>query len=129
MKLLPTFIGSAIAGAAAFAVWPELWKSYGIMGGWLAATICIGIMWYMNHWLGVIHNPEGKIWVDQGWAIGAAGIVWGAVRFGSPIAKCLPTLICLCVGGALAGIAASAVKRRLPRFNSPPNPAESVKRD
>ena len=25
-------------GAACFAIWPEMWKSYGIMGGWLATS-------------------------------------------------------------------------------------------
>ena len=35
------------------------------MGGWLAATLIIGIMWYMNHYHGAILNPPGKIWLDQ----------------------------------------------------------------
>ena len=46
---LSTFAGSAICGGFAFGIWPELWKTYGLMGGWLAATLIIGIMWYMNH--------------------------------------------------------------------------------
>jgi hypothetical protein len=122
-------VGSAICGAAAFAVWPELWKSYGIMGGWLAATVCISIMWYMNHYLGLIENPAGKIWVDQGWAIAAAGIVWGVVRFGAPLSHCLPTLICLAIGGALGGVAASYLKEVLPRFNSPKKAPEAIKEE
>lgn len=36
---LSTFIGSAICEGFAFCVWPELWKSYGIMGGWLACCL------------------------------------------------------------------------------------------
>ena len=47
---LSTFAGSAICGGFAFGIWPELWKTYGLMGGWLAATLIIGIMWYMNHY-------------------------------------------------------------------------------
>ena len=34
---LSTFAGSAICGGFAFGIWPELWKTYGLMGGWLAA--------------------------------------------------------------------------------------------
>ena len=64
---LSTFAGSAICGGFAFGIWPELWKTYGLMGGWLAATLIIGIMWYMNHYNGAILNPPGKIWLDQGW--------------------------------------------------------------
>ena len=41
---LSTFAGSAICGGFAFGIWPELWKTYGLMGGWLAATLIIGIM-------------------------------------------------------------------------------------
>ncbi len=114
-------IGSAICGALVFAIWPEMWKTYGIMGGWLAATILISISWYMNHWLGVIDNPEGKIWVDQGFAVCSAGIAWAIVRFDAIPLQCLPTLICLALGGALAGWATIYVKQVLPRF-APPAP-------
>ena len=116
MRLFSSFIGSAICGALVFAIWPEMWKSYGIMGGWLAATILISIAWYMNHWLGVIDNPGGKIWVDQGFAVCSAGIAWAIVRFEAVPLQCLPTLICLAIGGALAGWAAVHVKSVLPRF-------------
>lgn len=105
-KHLSTFIGSAICGGFAFCIWPELWKSYGIIGGWLAATLLIGIMWYMNHYNGIINNPNGKIWLDQGWCIGVAGIAWGVVRFKGDISMvltALPTLACCLVGGGLAG--------------------------
>ena len=102
-KYLSTFAGSAICGGFAFGIWPELWKTYGLMGGWLAATLIIGIMWYMNHYHGAILNPSGKIWLDQGWCIGSAGIV----RFQGDITNffyAVPTLICCLIGGALAGI-------------------------
>lgn len=78
------------------------------MGGWLAATLIIGIMWYMNHYNGAILNPEGHIWLDQGWCIGSAGIAWGIVRFQGDLANFLPaapTLICCLIGGTLAGVA------------------------
>lgn len=106
-QYLSTFAGSAICGGFAFGIWPELWKTYGLMGGWLAATLIIGIMWYMNHYNGAILNPPGKIWLDQGWCIGSAGITWGIVRFQGDITNffyAVPTLICCLIGGALAGI-------------------------
>ena len=112
---LSTFCGSAICGGFAFGIWPELWKSYGIMGGWIAATLIIGIMWYMNHYNGVISNPEGKIWLDQGWCIGAAGIAWGIVRFQgdlSAILLALPTLVCCLIGGSLAGVTVWIIRSR-----------------
>ena len=30
-KYLSTFAGSAICGGFAFGIWPELWKTYGLM--------------------------------------------------------------------------------------------------
>lgn len=117
MKYLSTVIGSAICGALVFGIWPEMWKSYGIMGGWLAAAILISIAWFMNHWLGIIHNPAGKIWADQGWAVGAAGIAWGMVRFGASFTGSIPTLICCLIGGGLAGVAAVAVSKGNPALD------------
>lgn len=112
-KYLSTFIGSAICGGFAFGIWPEMWKSYGLLGGWFAAVLIISIMWYMNHYKGAILNPAGKIWLDQGWAIGAAGITWGVVRFRgelSAVLSALPTLAFCIIGGILAGLAVWLVR-------------------
>lgn len=113
MKYVTTIIGSAICGALVFGIWPEMWKSYGIMGGWLAATIVISITWFMNHWLGTIRNPDGRIWVDQGWAVGSSGTAWAVVRFGADFVEAMPTLILCLIGGALGGIAAAAAKNHI----------------
>lgn len=121
---LGTFIGGMTAGALSFGVWPEMWKSYGIMGGFLTAVFVIGITWFMNHWIGVIENPDGKLWVDQGLPIFGAGVAWGVVRFWpvdggldyalGALAKVWPTLVCCLIGGALAGLAAHFVKQVAP---------------
>ena len=120
MKYLSSFVGAAILGALVFGIWPEMWKSYGIMGGWLAATILVSIGWYMNHRLEVIDNPPGQAWVDMGWAVGSAGVGWGLVRFypDAELHKALPTLICCLIGGGLAGVFAQAVKGRNRNFQS-----------
>ncbi len=113
MKYGSTVVGAAICGALCFGVWPEMWKSYGIMGGWLTSAIVIAICWYMNHWLAVMSNPPGRLWVDQGWAIGGAGIALAMVRFGAHFLRCVPVLLCCLAGGALAGGVALHVKRNL----------------
>ncbi|MGL4293604.1 MAG: Lin0368 family putative glycerol transporter subunit [Bacteroidales bacterium] len=113
-KYLSTFVGSAICGGFAFGIWPELWKTYGLIGGWAAATLIIGIMWYMNHYNGMIRNPEGKIWLDQGWCIGSAGIAWGIVRFQGDLSAfwdAFPTLVYCLIGGALAGVAVAVIRK------------------
>lgn len=112
-KYLSTFIGAAICGGFTFGIWPEMWKTYGLLGGWTAAVLIIGIMWFMNHYVGVIDNPSGKIWIDQGWCIGSGGIAWGIVRFGGDITAfflTVPTLLCCLIGGGLAGLAVWATR-------------------
>ena len=125
MKHVSTVIGSAICGALVFGIWPEMWKSYGIMGGWLAATILISIAWFMNHWLGVITNSDGRMWIDQGWAVGSAGVAWAIVRFypDKLLVDCLPVLGLCLIGGGLAGVAAFAVKKSIPAFQAPADDA------
>ena len=134
MRHLGTFIGSATVGALSFGVWPEMWKSYGIMGGFLTATFVIGICWFMNHYLGVIENRPGTLWVDQGLPIFGAGVAWGVVRFWpadggaayllGAIAKIWPTLLFCAIGGILAGVAAHFAKKSVPGWN----PAEEARK-
>jgi len=118
MKYVSTFIGAMIVGTLVFGIWPVMWKSYGIMGGWTAAFIIVGLCWFMNHWLGIFSNPDRTVWVDQGLAIAAAGIAWAMVRFGANFVDCLPTLILVAVGGAIGGVAAYLVKQHNPNFKS-----------
>ena len=123
-----TIIGAAICGALVFGIWPEMWKSYGILGGWAAAANLISIAWYRNHWVGIIFNPTGRLWVDQGWAVGTVGVAWAPVRFGGDfpaLLRCLPTLACCLIGGALAGIAASAIKKKHQAFTAPQEVVEN----
>ncbi len=72
-------------------------------------------MWYMNHYHGIIANPNGKIWLDQGWCIGSAGIAWGIVRFQGGFINFLdaaPTLVLCMVGGGAAGLLVCYLRRK-----------------
>ena len=124
-----TIIGASICGALVFGIWPEMWKSYGILGGWAAAAILISIAWYMNHWIGIIFNPEGlqtadgnamqfglihqgaraaAPWIDMGWAIGMG--LWVCSLLDSPkgqrgmlAVESAPRVLAVCVGGMIGG--------------------------
>jgi len=116
MKYASMFIGAMIVGALVYGIWPEMWKSYGIAGGWFAAVIIVGLCWFMNHWLGLFSNCERTLWVDQGLAIAAGGVAWAIVRFGADFGACVPTLCLVAIGGTIGGIAAYFVKQHNPNF-------------
>lgn len=118
MKYVSAFIGAMILGTMTYGIWPEMWMSYGIVGGWLSATILIGTGWYMCHWLEIIPNRDGGVWVDMGFAIGAAGISWSMVRFypDCEFTKAIPTFVFCVIGGGLAGVVAALVKKSNRKF-------------
>ncbi len=118
MKYVSSIAGSAVLGALVFGIWPEMWMSYGIAGGWFAATILVSIAWYMNHRLEIIHNPADEAWVDMGWAVGAAGVGWAMVRSypDCTLTKAAPTLVFVLIGAGLAGALAQKIKEQNKNF-------------
>jgi hypothetical protein len=117
-KYVGTALGAAIIAAMGFSIWPVLWQTFGVMGGYLAAVLVVTVMWYLNHRCGLMYNPPGAAWVDMAWGIAIGGVVWALVRrdFDVGLARALPTLACAVAGGALGGIAAEMVKRWHPSF-------------
>lgn len=119
-KYVSTAIGTAIIGAMGFAIWPVLWQTFGVMGGWLAAVLVVPVMWYLNHRCGLIYNAEGAAWVDMAWGIAVGGVTWALVHRGidCELSKAMPTLLCAVIGGSLGGIGAEIVKKNHPSFQS-----------
>ncbi|PKM56624.1 MAG: hypothetical protein CVU98_10295 [Firmicutes bacterium HGW-Firmicutes-3] len=108
MKQLGTFIGSMISGVLVFAVWGQLASGYGLLGGWFAALVVIGLAWSLCHYVGVIDNKDGAAWVDLGLPVGVAGTALGVFN-GVPLSHALPTLGILAVGAIFGGFAAAMV--------------------
>lgn len=109
MKLLGSLLGGAVAGIFVFAIWPPLWMTYGVFGGWIAGLVSIGPAWFLNHYVGAIYNPADGVWVDMAWGIGVAGTVWLIVKNGLALNAALPTLLCVGIGAILGGVAAAIV--------------------
>ncbi|MCT4597940.1 MAG: hypothetical protein N4A50_08725 [Vallitalea sp.] len=108
MRQLGTFIGSMISGILVFSVWGKLAGDYGLVGGWFAALVIIGLSWSICHYAGVIYNRDGAAWVDLGLPVGVAGTAVGVFN-GQPLVNALPTLGVLAIGAILGGIAAAIV--------------------
>jgi hypothetical protein len=110
VKNLSSIIGFAIAGIFVMSVWGAFAEAYGIFGGWFAGLMIISIMWFMNHFLGVVVN-EGAF-VDMAAGIGICGTMRDVFLLGpeAGIAS-LPTLAFVAIGAVLAGITAVAIEK------------------
>ncbi|WDV46481.1 hypothetical protein PV797_01995 [Clostridiaceae bacterium M8S5] len=112
MKHVGTVIGTAIAGMFVMSVWGKFAEAYGIGGGWFAGLIIIGIMWFLNHNVG-IHNNDGA-WIDMALGIGVAGTMRGVFENGVQAGiDSLPTLGVTLAGGLVGGFFAYKLERHL----------------
>lgn len=113
-RQLGTMVGGAIAGVFVFNVWGILagTQALGDAGGWLGGLLIVGFIWTVNHYVGVIYNPEGSVAIDMATAIGVAGTMQG-VFGGLPLTAALPTLLWVAVGGILGGTFAAVVQQAI----------------
>lgn len=115
MAILRTAIGGTIAGLFAGGVWGAFAaQPYGIIGGWFAALVIIGLMWFMNHYVGLIHNSAEGSFVDMATAIGTTCIVRDLIMKGAvELPSSIPTFICLAIGGIIGGALAYVVQKSM----------------
>lgn len=114
MKVLRTTVGGTIAGLFVGGVWGAFAGEYGILGGWAAAFVIISLMWFMNHYCGLIYNVAGASFVDMATAIATACIVRDLVRFGvGELPASLTTFFLVALGGAIGGALASAIQKSM----------------
>ncbi|MGB7595530.1 MAG: hypothetical protein WBL80_08185 [Erysipelotrichaceae bacterium] len=115
MKFLRAVLGYMIAGMFVMAVWGKMASdpSFGIFGGWFAALSIIGIMWFMNHFLGMIHHDADSSFVDQGLGIALTGIFRDVfMKDGvNTLVSSLPTLGLVAVGAVIGGVLAYLVEK------------------
>jgi len=112
MKFYRGVIGYCIAGMIVMSAWSPLANSYGIMGGFLAAFIIIGPMWYMNHYVGLIENSDDAAFVDMAVGIAICGIMRDVfMKGGSTLLDSLPTLSLVTVGAVAAGVVSSYIEK------------------
>lgn len=104
-------MGYCIAGMIVMSVWSQL-GTYGIFGGFLAAVIIIGPMWYMNHYINLTGNEDDAAFVDMGLAIAVCGIMRDTfIQGGHAFVSSLPTILLVIVGATLGGITAAFIEK------------------
>ncbi|HFI0149294.1 TPA: hypothetical protein ACGO3A_000033 [Streptococcus suis] len=111
MKFVRSTLGYMVAGMIVMSVWGAFANAYGIVGGYFAAFIIIGPMWFMNHYLGLIKHDPDSAFVDMGLGIAICGIFRDAFMNGfSTIADSLLTMLLVIVGAVLGGLVAAKVE-------------------
>lgn len=114
MKFFRAFLGYMIAGMFVMAVWGELSGAGGIFGGYLAATIIIGPMWFMNHYVNLVGNADDAAFVDMGLAIGFAGIFRDVfMNDFSALTGALPTIFIVALGAVCGGLVAALIEKNM----------------
>lgn len=113
MRQLGSFIGGAIAGMLVFGIWPQMWGTYGIFGGWVAGFFIISICWFVNHYVGIIDNQPDAAFVDMACGVATAGTVWLMVKNGLPLGPAIPTIMLALIGGSIGGLTAGAITKSM----------------
>ncbi|WIW70193.1 Lin0368 family putative glycerol transporter subunit [Anaerosinus gibii] len=115
MSALRTIVGTAIAGIFVMSVWGAFSNAYGIGGGWFAGFMIISIMWFMNHFVGIMHNPAGGAWVDMALGIAICGTMRDVFMAGSvvPLMESIPTILVVVLGGITGGITAVTFQKNI----------------
>jgi hypothetical protein len=116
MKFLRAVLGYMITGMFVMSVWGKMadgtLNAAGIFGGWFAALSIIGIMWFMNHFLGMIHHDADSAFVDQGLGVALVGIFRDVfMKDGvNTLVSSLPTIGLVCLGAVIGGFLAAKVE-------------------
>ena len=97
-----TLLGAILFPFLVRMLWGEIVKIFGTFGGWISAAVIIGLMWLLNHHLGLM-TQSGEIWIDMAFAV-AAGIFVATILEGGKVKKSIPVFIGCLIGGGLAGI-------------------------
>lgn len=117
MKFLRAVVGYAVAGMIVMTVWGEFAgvEGFGIIGGWLAAFAIIGPMWFLNHFLGLIHHDADSGFVDMGLGIGLVGLFRDTFGPGGMDAfmAAMPTLLLVAIGAVLGGFVAAKFEENM----------------
>lgn len=114
MKFLRGMLGYMIAGLLVMSVWDGFAGPYGIAGGYFAAFIIIGPMFYMNHYVGLIDNPDDHAFVDMALGIGVAGIARDVFMNGfNSFIDTLPTLLLVIAGAVIGGVVAGLIENNM----------------
>ena len=118
MKFFRGVVGYTIAGMIVMSVWGPLTTFFSgspasiLFGGIFAAFFIIGPMWFMNHFLGLVHHSSDSAFVDMGLAIGICGTMRDVFMSNNGmqlLVDTIPTLGLVIVGAIAGGIVSGLI--------------------
>ena len=103
-QVLTTILGGFLLPFAILDFWGRLVERFGPLGGWFAAAIIIGPIWYLNHgMLNPLIVQHGAVFIDMGFATAIGVLVYGLTR-GIDFSSHGRNLLAALLGGSLAGL-------------------------
>lgn len=112
MKHVGTILGAAIAGMFVMGVWGAFASAYGIGGGWFAGLIILSIMWFVNHFVGIINNDG--VSVDMACGIAIAGTMRDGFMNGmSTVVDAVPSIVIVVLGGITGATVAGLLQKNV----------------
>jgi hypothetical protein len=112
-KFVKSTFGFCLSAVVINGFWSIFTDKFGVLGGWISALIFTGTMWFVNHYMGVVENTEEAIFIDMALAVGISSVFRDTIVNGSSaLFNSMPTLICMIIGGILAGTLVGLIKGR-----------------
>ena len=118
MKFFRSVVGYTMAGMLVMAVWGPLTVFVSgspasiLLGGIFAAFFIVAPMWFMNHYLGLIHHSADSAFVDMGLAIGICGTMRDVFMSNDGLQlfiDTIPTLGLVAVGAIAGGVVSGLI--------------------
>ncbi len=112
MKFFKSLIGFILAGVIFNKLWSIFTQNFGIFGGWIAALVLVGPLWFLNHYIGLIANDEEHAFLDMAFGVAIANLTYEFLTKGAnDFSKSIPTFLCVIIGSILGGIFSSFVEK------------------
>lgn len=103
-QAITTILGGFLLPFAILLIWGRLVVRLEPLGGWLAAALIIGPIWYLNHGMLVpLIAQQGPVFIDMGFATAIGVLVYGLTR-GITVQAHRRNLLTVLLGGGLAGL-------------------------
>lgn len=117
MKFVRSTLGYMIAGLIVIGGWGQVLNGeIGLLGGILAGAVMIGMLWSLNHHLGLIPHGADSAFVDLGLGVGMTGIfqgMWSDILTNGNInslVAAIPTIIVVVIGACAGGYCAALIE-------------------